>query len=152
MFMHENSQLFLKISSPSISDQHSHFKYVNTFIVLFPYRLELTPLMSDKTVFKLIPSNKIQSEGDGRITENDQFFIGFTYDKILNKDLCLYTDPILLERSGNKKKNGHKKIEPTYQSLIFSEDKKLPLNFKVPSTHDFERSENMFRHLNGKII
>eukprot|EP00347_Sterkiella_histriomuscorum_P006717 403351704 len=140
MFMHENSQMFLKISSPSISDQHSHFK------------LELSPLMSDKTIFKIIPSNKIQSEGDGRITENDKFFIGFTYDKILNKELFLYTDPILLERQGKQKKIGIKKFEQNYQSLIFSDEKKLPFNFQVNPNNDFERSENSFRQLNGKVI
>lgn len=69
----------------------------------------MTPYISEKTIFKLLPSNKLQTEGDGKITENDQFFLGYTYDKILNKDLYLYSDPITLEKSANKKKNSFNK-------------------------------------------
>lgn len=36
--------------------------------------------------------------------------------------------------------------------MIFAEDKKLPLHFGISSSLDYERSENMFRHLNGKVI
>ncbi|CDW76579.1 UNKNOWN [Stylonychia lemnae] len=132
MIMHENSQLFLKISSPSL--------------------LKLTPYISEKTMFKLLPSSKIQSEGEGKILENDQFFLGYTYDKILNKDLYLFQDPVQLERSATKKKSSLEKFENFNLELLFSESKKLPLHFGICESLDFDRSENIFKHLNGKVI
>ena len=78
--MHENSQQFLKIQAPSISDQS------------FQFKLGLSPHISEKTVFKIVHSNKLQHEAQGPVLFKDKIFIAYSYDKLMQKDLFLFTE------------------------------------------------------------
>ena len=68
------------------------------------------------------------------------------------KDLYLFIDSDKLQRDVFKKKSPHSKFESVIKELVFTEDKKIPLHFGISKALDIERSNNMFKEINGKII
>jgi len=132
VFMHIPSQNFLKISTPSLDDG------------TFQYKLKLTSTISDKCIFKIVPSNKLQQESNGEIHMKDKIHIAYAYDKIMSKDIYLYADTQKLECDNP--------LEGCNRKLIFSEDNKVLLSFSPCHGLDYERSENFLKDLNNKFI